>query len=75
MPVLTTAEQIEAMIAGMRISMPMQKICAATGLSRATLYRLAAGAIRRPSHDTVQRLLGAAENKSAIFSDMRQKPG
>jgi len=51
-----TGAQIEAWIAGFRVTTSMQQISTQTGLSRAHLYRLAAGDIRRPSYETVERL-------------------
>ena len=64
--------QIEAWIAGFRVTMPMQQISTQTGLSRAYLYRLAAGDIRRPSYETVERLQ-RLENNSAFVNRIRQK--
>ena len=67
-----TNTQIEAWIAGFRVTMPMRQISTQTGLSCAHLYRLAAGDIRRPSYDTVERLQ-RLENNSSFVSHMRQK--
>ena len=47
---------VEAMISGLRLTMPMQQISTRTGLSSSHLYRLACGDISRPSYDTVERL-------------------
>ena len=67
-----TGAQIEAWIAGIRVTMTMPQMVTQTGLSRAHLYRLAAGDIRRPSYDTVERLQ-RLENNSAFVPHMRQK--
>src|SRR3954447_4039097 len=50
-------DQFASMILALRQSgLGRTEIAARTGISRAHLYRLAVGDIRRPSHETVSRL-------------------
>lgn len=51
-----TTDQLMALLAGIRVHMPLHDISERSGVSRVHLWRLSTGQIRRPAFDTVERL-------------------
>jgi transcriptional regulator with XRE-family HTH domain len=56
------ADNFAAMLAGLRVHVPMREIVEASGLSRSHLYRIERGEVPRPSHETVERLQAVQKN-------------
>jgi transcriptional regulator with XRE-family HTH domain len=68
------AEQFEALIAGLEgQGISRTEIAQATGLSRDTIWRLASGISRQPSHETVERLHRFAEKNYPAVRHLGQK--
>jgi transcriptional regulator with XRE-family HTH domain len=55
-----TGPDFAALLAGIRVRLPMREVAAMSGLSRVTLWRIETGQVRNPSHDAVERLLKLA---------------
>jgi transcriptional regulator with XRE-family HTH domain len=62
-----------ALIAGLQTEGQMSRtaIAEATGLSRSTIWRIANGEARRPSHEAVEKVTSLHERK--LVSHMKQK--
>lgn len=63
-----TGDEFAAMLAGLLERRSVQELAGTTGLSRQHVYRLAAGRVPRPSHDTVERVQKAAAKYSENYS-------